>query len=100
MLERHIYSDDFFKFIRDLVGSIKLIDLYSLDPSTNNLKYNLIYEKHEEIPQDLKKTYIQFIRVLAKINFDVLARAHDNAVKSLSYLHLKLNIISLFFFHM
>lgn len=90
MLERHIYSDDFFKFIRDLVGSIKLPNLFSLDPITNTTKFNLIYEKHAEITDDLKKMYTHFIKVLAKINFDVLARAHDNAVNFfLSFIKLK-----------
>lgn len=80
MVERHIYSDDFFKFIRDLVSSVKLPELYTFDPVSNSMKYNLIYEKHEEIPEEKRKTYINLIRVLGKINFDVLARAHDNAV--------------------
>lgn len=88
MVERHIYSDDFFKFIRDLVSSVQLPELYTFDPVSNSMKYNLIYEKHEEIPDETKKTYINLIRVLGKINFDVLARAHDNAVIYINYLEL------------
>lgn len=84
MLERHLYCDDFFKFIKDIVQSVKTPSLLYIDNSgpsgSNSIKYMLIYDKWQNIDSSTQDLYINVIKILVKLILEILARAHDNGV--------------------
>lgn len=84
MLERHLYCDDFFKFIKDIIQSVKTPSLIYIDNSgpqgTNAIRYMLIYDKWQSFDNFTLDLYKNVIQILVKLIFEILARAHDNGV--------------------
>lgn len=74
MFERHLYNEDFFKFIRSVCNSIKIPELNSQNMS------QVIYQGHKEVPEDTKQSYLKVIKILANLIYSLLARASDNNV--------------------
>ena len=84
MLERHLYCDDFFKFIKDIVASVKTPNLFYIDNSVpqgnSSIKYMLVYDKWQSIDNNTQELYVSVIKILVKLILEILARAHDNGV--------------------
>ena len=74
MFERHLYNDDFFKFIRDVCNAINLPEL-----TDQNVK-DSIYQGYKDIPEKSKESYLTIIKILANLVYSLLARAYDNSV--------------------
>ena len=74
MFERHLYSEDFFRFIKEVCNCIELPDL-----SQKNL-LNFIYKNHKAIPEETQAIYKNLIQIISILNFHLLAKAHDNSV--------------------
>ena len=72
MFERHIYNEEFFKFIKQISNGLDLPDLNS------NNTTNHIYNDHANIPYDKKQICHNLIRINGILIFNILARAHDN----------------------
>lgn len=77
MFERHLYNEDFFKFIREVSNAIKMPELTSQNVT------NYIYQGYKEIPENSKQSYLTIIKILANLIYSLLARANDNSVISL-----------------
>ena len=83
MLERHLYCDDFFRFIKDIVQSVKTPSLLYIDntnPQQSTIKYMLIYDKWQQVETQTQELYVSVIKILVKLILEILARAHDNGV--------------------
>ena len=76
MFERHLYNEDFFKFIKEVCNAIKMPALTS-----QNVR-NFIYQGFKEIPEKSKQSYLTIIKILANLIYSLLARASDNKVRS------------------
>ena len=87
MFERHLYDEDFFKFIKEVCNCIELPDL----SPTKNMS-NHIYKNYKDISEDRRSIYKKIIQMISVLNFHLLAKAHDNNVKDLF-----LSIISFIF---
>ena len=75
MFERHLYNEDFFKFIKEVCGASKMPEL-----SPQNVS-NFIYLGHKEIPEQSKHGYLNIIKILANLIYSLLAKARDNNVR-------------------
>ena len=72
MFERHIYNEEFFKFIKKIANELDL-------PSLNaNNTINHLYNDHANVTQDNKQICQNLIRINGILIFHILARAHDN----------------------
>jgi len=72
MFERHLYNEDFFKFIREVSNSIKM-------PALNEQNvHNFLYKDYKEISEKSKEGYLTIIKMLANLVYSLLARAKDN----------------------
>jgi len=75
MFERHIYTEDFFKFVKDICSSFKIPEeVLSQQP------VNFIFPKHNLLSAEVKQSMLSLIKILAELVFYLLARAHDNNV--------------------
>lgn len=86
MFERHLYNEEFFKFIREVGNAIRMPEL------TGQNVTNYIYQGFKEIPETSKQSYLAIIKILANLIYSLLARANDNNVNSFC-LHVHSNVI-------
>jgi len=73
MFERHIFNEDFFKFIKDVTSSVKLPD-FSPTPMSP------IYADYHLIPQETVFTIKNLVIILSQLIYNLLARASENSV--------------------
>ena len=72
MFERHIYSEDFFSFIKEVCESLQL-------PPTG--QYNLaVHPLHVSLNQETKQLLGNLIQILSRLIFHLLAKAQENNV--------------------
>ena len=74
MFERHLYNEDFFKFIKEVCNAIKMPELNS-----ENV-HEFIFKGYKEIPEKSKQSYLTIIKILANLIYSLLAKASDNNV--------------------
>lgn len=75
MFERHIYTEDFFKFVKEICNTFKIPDeVLSQQP------VNFIYPKHNLLSSEVKQSMLNLIKILSELVFYLLARAYDNNV--------------------
>ena len=85
MFERHIYNDEFFKFIKQIANGLDLPDL-NVNNTTNH-----IYNDYASISRETKQICHNLIRMNGTLIFHILARAHDNnSINDLTSLFKKL----------
>jgi hypothetical protein len=85
MLERHIYHDDFFKFIKDLILNVDvpsdLIRPQDINFNNPDQKFpELIYSDYKNIPEENQLLYKNVLEILLKMLFEVLAHAQETPV--------------------
>ena len=88
MFERHIYTDDFFRFVKDVCNTLKVPD-----EVTNQYPLNFIYPQHNTLSAQVKESIGSLTQVLAGLVVYLLARAHDNNVIYLSVYSLLILLI-------
>ena len=74
MFERHLFNEQFFKFVSELLNSIKLPEL---TPSIYSIGYEPAYESIDK-PQ--KRLFCQLIEIIYRLIYELLARATDNSL--------------------
>lgn len=70
MLEEHLYSEKFFKFVENVVRQYQVPEL------TDEARIRQFSE--EELAPEQKQTLILIINTLQKLIYKILARTHDN----------------------
>ena len=75
MFERHLYNEEFFKFVREVGNLIRMPELTPQNVS------NYIYQGYKDIPEKSKLSYLTVIKILANLIYSLMARANDNSVK-------------------
>jgi len=73
MFERHIYTDDFFKFVKEVCNTLKLPE-----EILNTQTVNSVYPKHNLLSPQIKESMNGLTNILSVLVFYLLARAHDN----------------------
>jgi len=71
MFERHIYHEDFFKFIKDVCTTLKL-------PEMPKDVITIIHPEHQLIHPDTAASVHKLVGIISFIIFNMLARARDN----------------------
>lgn len=72
MFEKHIYSDGFFGFIKDVCKSLQL-------PEMVQSNY-YIHPQHSTLSEDVKENLTNLIQILSRLVFHLLAKSEDNNV--------------------
>ncbi len=75
MFERHIYTEDFFKFFKEVCNTLKLPEEILHTQTVNS-----IYPKHNLLSPQVKENINGLTNILSVLIFYLLARAHDNNV--------------------
>ena len=75
MFERHIYTEDFFKFVKEVCNTLKLPD-----EILNTQTVNSVYPKHTLLSPEVKESMNGLTNILSVLVFYLLARAHGNNV--------------------
>lgn len=78
MFERHIYTEDFFKFVQEICNTLKIPAEIMAE-----LPPNHIYPKRDLLSPQVKQSLESLVKILAELIFYLLARAYDNNVKYL-----------------
>lgn len=88
MLERHIYNDDFFRFIKEVCNTLKIpSEVYGQHP------IGYIYPQHNQLSPQVKHSIGDLTHILSVLVFYLLARAHDNNViyfYPINFIHFRL----------
>ena len=84
MLERHLYSTEFFTFIVNIVQALKTphdvkTEMFHNDDREEPLE-SFYYKDYKQISETNKEIYKRIIDILSKFTFEVLAHAHENGV--------------------
>jgi hypothetical protein len=72
MFEKNLYNEEFFRFMKDIVGAITLPVLTRENSSKG------YYNDHDKLSQENKQTYRRMIDLLCKVIFDLVLKAQDN----------------------
>ena len=73
MFEKHIYSDAFFGFIKDVYKCLQL-------PDVTQTNYYAIHPQHSTLSEETKENLTNLIQILSKLVFYLLAKSEDNNV--------------------
>ena len=84
-MERHIYHDDFFKFMKELILNVDVpndvIRPQDINFNSPDQKIpELIYSSYQTISKESQTLYKNIIEILLKLLFEVLAHAQENSV--------------------
>lgn len=85
MFERHLYNDEFFKFVKEVCGAIRMPELTSQNVT------NFIYQGYKDISEKSKQSYLTTVQILANLIYSLLARASDNNVTTLLIFFMRTN---------
>lgn len=95
MLEKQVYSEDFFLFVKQVMASAKVpadymneAQIYNtpfqqLSQQHQHILYNnipLIYPKYADVLPEMKQLYRSILQFLTKLILDILSHANDNDV--------------------
>jgi len=73
MFEKHIYSDGFFGFIKDVCKSLHLPDV--IQPT-----FYIIHPEHTTVSQEIKENLFNLIQIISRLVFHLLAKSEENNV--------------------
>lgn len=74
MVEKHMFSEEFFKFIREITGAVET-------PVLNKQNMELGYYKdYDKLPAEVRNIFKILIDVQHKIVFDLLSKSFDSKV--------------------
>lgn len=79
MFERHINSEDFFNFVKEVCSCLQL-------PETNPQTYITVHPQHNTLSQETKQNVQFLIQILSKLIFGLLAKAQENNVNAYLFL--------------
>lgn len=73
MFERHIYTEDFFRFVKEVCNTLKVPEEVHQQQIVN-----FINPKHTSLSTEVKQSIGNLSNILGVLVFYLLARAHDN----------------------
>ncbi len=86
MLDKHIYSEEFFTFIKDIITCITVPSDYIY---IKEYHFPIIYKNYQAIDQEKRRIFINILEFISKLAFDIVAKANDE--NNVILLNLNLN---------
>ena len=78
MFERHIYSEDFFKFLKEVCNCISI-------PNLDEKLVKFIYTDHMNLSPEVNLTIRTLMSILSLLIFYILSKSDDNKVNLFIY---------------